>query len=458
MSIAASEYLARGAVTEDGVFETDDELLASIQIACGGRVGGQLAVPELRSLVEKADAYRLRLSRPFTATGVNIRFSGWVEINPARAADNSCEIRLVSCRSETLNHTEDYEEAERIKRELNRTLPEFVARLDPDQGVMTTDTQARDLLGLAREMCAGPIRPWTDFVTVSGALYDQPLHWRLLDGATCRISGSERPWTAWLEPLGVPNPGSGGFVLTLVSSVALQRSDSDEFEESETSLPALTQDLAPAIRQPLNNIVASAEAIQMKLAGPLADIYSGYGGDMVAASEHLEGLLEDVVDLEAVEASELIIEVETIDLGKAARQACGILGAKASARDISLVPPGASEVLLGKGDYRRVLQILINVIGNAIAYAPAESQVWVRLDQDDGRAMVTVADQGRGLTNEEQRRIFDKFERLGRKDEGGSGLGLYIASHLADAMDGTLCVESAPGHGARFTLSLPSAE
>ena len=82
--------------------------------------------------------------------------------------------------------------------------------------------------------------------------------------------------------------------------------------------------------------------------------------------------------------------------------------------------------------------------------------MWVRLDRAGAAASVTVADQGRGLSDAEQARVFDKFERLGRSGDGGSGLGLYIASRLAQAMAGDLAVESAPGQGARFTLSLPT--
>lgn len=457
MTLQTRAYLARGQVELDGVFDTSDDPLAAIQRGCGGRVGGQLAVPELRALVAKAQEYGLRLSRPFTAIGVEERFSGWVDIMPGAGDGEACEIRLISCHRQPLDVSDESEQAARIKRELNRALPEFVARLDPDQGVLTADAQASDLAELAAEMRAAPTRPWTDFVTIPGSLHDQPLHWRLLDGSPCEVPGSDRPWTAWIEPLGSPNPGSNGFVLTLVSDVPLPETKPGERSEDETSIPALTHELAAALRQPLNRIVASAEAIQIKLAGPLADIYGGYGADMVTAAEHLEDLLEDVVDLEDVEAADLAIDRETIDLGRAATQACGILGARAAVRDISLMPPAPGEGLLARGDYRRVLQILINVIGNAIDYGPAESQVWIRLDEDGGRAMVTVADQGRGLTNEEQRRVFDKFERLGRKGDGGSGLGLYIASHLAEAMYGSLSVESAPGQGARFTLSLPAA-
>jgi signal transduction histidine kinase len=84
--------------------------------------------------------------------------------------------------------------------------------------------------------------------------------------------------------------------------------------------------------------------------------------------------------------------------------------------------------------------------------------VWLRAENEDGRARLVVADQGEGLSPEQQARAFEKFERLGRSGDGGSGLGLYISRRLARAMNGELSVESAPGQGARFTLDLPADE
>ena len=105
-----------------------------------------------------------------------------------------------------------------------------------------------------------------------------------------------------------------------------------------------------------------------------------------------------------------------------------------------------------------MLQVLLNLLGNAIRYSPENSQIWIRVDREGDRATVTVADQGQGIATDQQDMVFEKFERLGRTDSGGSGLGLYIARRLARAMGGDLTVDSAPGQGARFTLSLPARD
>ena len=107
-------------------------------------------------------------------------------------------------------------------------------------------------------------------------------------------------------------------------------------------------------------------------------------------------------------------------------------------------------------EFRRVLQILINLIGNAIRYSPESTVVRIELAEAGDLARVVVADQGPGLSPGQAQIVFEKFERLGRSDDGGSGLGLYISRRLARAMGGELRVESAPEQGARFILELPA--
>ena len=137
-------------------------------------------------------------------------------------------------------------------------------------------------------------------------------------------------------------------------------------------------------------------------------------------------------------------------------------------RGIFLVPGDPTDVIelrecldTGDGisssvDVLAVAQVLLNLLGNAIRYSPEGSGVWLRVEQDGARARVIVADQGQGLDDEQQARVFGKFERLGRSGDGGSGLGLYISRRLAEAMGGSLTVESARGQGARFILDLPA--
>jgi signal transduction histidine kinase len=218
------------------------------------------------------------------------------------------------------------------------------------------------------------------------------------------------------------------------------------------------REIAPELRQPIARIIANAETIRSRLAGPLAEEYSNYAADIASAGQHLLSLIEDLADLEVVEADDFITAPDSIDLADVARRAAGILGVRAQERGIALIAPQAGESLPAIGEFRRVLQVLLNLLGNAIRYTPEGSQVWLRLERLDDKARIIVADQGQGLSEADQAKVFTKFERLGRSGDGGSGLGLYISRRLARAMGGELSVESAMGQGARFILDLPVAE
>ena len=210
-----------------------------------------------------------------------------------------------------------------------------------------------------------------------------------------------------------------------------------------------------AMRRPLGRIIANAETIAGQLQGPIRADYARYAGDIALAGRHLLDLVDDLADLQAVERENFTIASERVDLADVARRAAGLLMVKAKERHIRIDAPAMDEAAVATGEFRRVLQVLLNLVGNAIRYGPDNGMVWLRVDTDDRWAMVTVADQGPGISGEDQAKLFGKFERLGRSDAGGSGLGLYISRRLAEAMGGEIVVDSAPGQGARFTLKLP---
>ena len=459
MASVESRYIATAKADAEGRLIEADEVLARLQQACGGTIGSRIAIPELLALVEKAQRYGLRLARQFEAVDGENRVTAWVEIAPQSSdedGDSGSTIDVVSWHSEGLPPENDIEAARR-RVEINRHLADCTARLDSSQRLLSVDTQAPDLAEFADAALANVGKPWTDLVSLPGNSHQQPLHWRLLDGTKCTVEGSSRSWTAHLEPLGQPQPGSAGFVLYLTADSPLSAGLTNE-EATGPDGPSFGRDLTPVLRQPINRIIANAETIRTKLAGPLADEYSSYAADIATAAQHLLALIDDLSDLEVVESDDFATAPDRIELADVARRACGILGVRAREKGITLVAPPEGESQLAIAEFRRVLQILLNLVGNAIRYSPEESQVWIRLDRIGNRALITVADQGHGLEDAQKEQVFEKFERLGRSGDGGSGLGLYISRRIARAMDGDLTVESAPGLGARFTLSVPAAD
>jgi signal transduction histidine kinase len=431
-----------------------DEPLAGLQLRSGGELPGIVASPALLELVRRARLQGQRLSRPIVARDETELVTAWVEVGPDDEG-GGCIIGVADWRITRIADEDPAATAAR-RAVIERHLAELTVRLGPGQEVISVECKSSELAEVTERLRAGRGKRWTNLVEVAGDAGRQSLHWRLLDGARVVVPGSSRTWKAVLLPLGHSEAAPTGFEMLLVA----EEPPVEAATEPDDVLFGATigREIAPVLFQPMSRIIANADTIRTQLAGPLSEEYSKYAADIATAGEHLMALVDDLVDLEAVEAEDFDTAIERIDLAEAARRAAGVLAARAHEREIAVDVPADDEQVLAIGESRRVLQILLNVLGNALRYAPARSQVWLRVEQVGERARVTVADQGEGLTGEQQARVFDKFERLGRSDDGGSGLGLYISRRLARAMGGDLTVESARGQGARFTLELPAFE
>ena len=451
--------VARGRCEGSDMLAGADHALAALQRACGGAIPGQLAIPALLELTRKAWHYRMKLARLFQAQDGENAVSAWVEIVPD---DDGLTLALSNWRVTPLPPESIFEASlgDAGDGAMLAQVADLHARLDPHQAVLAAGRSAALLEPLAAAMREGFGRSWTDFVSIAGVTHRQPMHWRLIDGAEVSVEGLAARWQARLVP--APGDGTaGGFDLYLVPVTIAAVPAGDTPGGATPTVPdaldgVLGRDLAPALRQPINRIIANAETIRTRLAGPLADEYADYAADIAEAARHLLGLVEDLADLDAIEAPDFAPAADAIDLADAARRAAGILGVRASERGITVELPGEGEAVPATGEWRRVLQVLLNLLGNALRYAPAGSTVSVSVTAHDDRAIVTVADEGGGLSPAQQAKVFDKFERLGRSGDGGSGLGLYISRRLARAMGGDLTVTGAPGEGARFTLELPT--
>jgi signal transduction histidine kinase len=456
--------LAQALTDEADRLVSADDPLAALQLHCGGTIPGAIAIPALAELVRKARRFGLRLARPIAAQDGQDAIRAWVEIGPRGDGQDGCAIALRHWQTAALP-AEDTEAGLRRRAEVDRAIAELTARLDPQQVLLAVESDAPDLAGVVAAMRAGLGRPWTDFVGVAGDNHRLPMHWRLLDGAAVLIAGSPRGWRAGLLPQMVPGGEVTGFELFFTADTPLPDAPPAApvaAQRAQLEMPGgerlIGRDLAPVLRQPIARIIANAETINSRLAGPLDDQYAQFAADIAAAGEHLLALVDDLADLEVIEADDFSTIPDVIDLADAARRAAGILSGRARSKRITIAGPAAGAELPARAEFRRVLQVLLNLIGNAIHYTPEQTRIHLELSHGGGRAELTVADQGPGLTPEQQARLFEKFERLGRSGDGGSGLGLYISRRLARAMGGDLTVASTPDQGARFTLSVPGVE
>ncbi|MEM6584167.1 MAG: HAMP domain-containing sensor histidine kinase [Pseudomonadota bacterium] len=459
MERSTKSLTARGITDDRDRLVTADDPLADLQKRCGGTLPGILAVPELLEIVQQGRRMGLKISREFSAFDGDTLVSGFVRVHPLGLDEGEgCEVLIENWQSRAAPEPNTRLIAQRVDM-IDRACAEVVGRLDADQRVQIIQTSAADTASFESAITQNPRSVWSDHVTLEGMEPNRALHWRLLDGARCRIEGSNRPWRVRLLPIGGQSAAPNGFELFLVAAYPLDPHDSAP-EEPDVDLDhtkLIGAALTPVLKRPIARVIANAETIRARLAGPLRAEYSHYAGNIASAGQLLSGLLDDLSDLEVVEAENFATAREPVDLLDAARRAAGILGVRAQAKSIEIVLGPSEDIPQAVGEFRRVLQILINLIGNAISYSPENSVVTASFScsSSDETVSVSVSDEGPGIDEEQVARVFDKYERLGRDNDGGSGLGLYISSRLAQAMSGDLVVANPGEEGATFRLTLP---
>lgn len=453
---AAMPAPVRGRVDSEGRLIEADPMLAALHARAGGSPEGPLAIPQLASLVRLSRRLGIVVSRSVVAADGEEDVDLWVRAEPAGEA---IHLDISGWRRQSARAPSEAPRAERDA-DFLRAGADWMWETDErlnftalsTAAAAAADKQASDLVGRQLTRLFRLIEDKEGSLPILTALAG---HHRF-EAQEAVLRGPDR---ARYRLAGVPlTDGAGRFAgfrgsATLVTGGGAREPAGESFVGEAA---AFGERLDSALRTPLDHIVSNAEAIRSAAQGPPGDDYLGYAGDIAAAGRHLLALVDDLVDLQAIERPDFHPDAEEIDLADVARRAAGLLAVRANERGIRIDRPGGNEKLPASAEFRRALQILTNLIANAVRYSPDEGMVWIRTEQEGDLACVIVADQGKGIAPEDQERIFHKFERVDPAEPGGTGLGLYIARRLARAMGGDLTVDSAPGQGARFTLTLPA--
>ncbi|MCM3767221.1 two-component system histidine kinase PnpS [Neobacillus niacini] len=174
-------------------------------------------------------------------------------------------------------------------------------------------------------------------------------------------------------------------------------------------------------------------------------------------SDRLQSLIQDLLELSKIEQQGFQLNIQKLDLHDLLVEVIPLLDGKAMAKDIKLEFISLQEPVFIQGDFDRLKQVFINLIGNAITYTPEKGEVTVRLVDQSDHVMIHVKDSGVGIEKEEIPRIFERFYRVDRarsRNSGGTGLGLAIVKHLVEAHHGHINVKSSPGQGSEFIIEL----
>ncbi|MGQ0466262.1 MAG: ATP-binding protein [Sporichthyaceae bacterium] len=208
------------------------------------------------------------------------------------------------------------------------------------------------------------------------------------------------------------------------------------------------------LRTPLSAIVGFAELLEtLDLVGERRTTALGHIG---RAARHIMSIVDDVLDLAKIEAGVVVVDRVPVLLAPLVREAVELLEPLAAERCVEMVVEPVNEHAAVLADPRRLAQVLLNVLSNAIKYNREHGRLEVVADLAEDRLLITVRDTGEGIAPELQDRLFTPFDRLGAeaREQSGVGLGLVVTDRLVSAMGGTLELDSRVGAGTTVRIGL----
>jgi len=228
-------------------------------------------------------------------------------------------------------------------------------------------------------------------------------------------------------------------------------------EAADRLKSAFLATMSHELRTPLNSIIGFTGIILQGIVGPLNDEQKKQLNMVRGSAQHLLSLINDVLDISKIEAGQLQIAHENYNLRQTIEKTVESARPLADKKGLELACSISSEIENLTGDRRRIEQILLNLISNAIKFTEKGS-VKIECEPEDGKVTVKVTDTGIGIRTEDMETIFQAFRQIDsgitRKYEG-TGLGLSICKRLVELMGGKIWVTSAWGSGSTFSLSLP---
>ena len=237
-----------------------------------------------------------------------------------------------------------------------------------------------------------------------------------------------------------------------------------EIEDKSRQLEAASRhkseflaNMSHELRTPLNAIIGFSEVLTERMFGELNEKQDEYLKDIHASGQHLLSLINDILDLSKIEAGRMELELADFDLPTAIENALTLVRERAGRREIAL--HHAVDQRLGpiRGDERKIKQVLLNLLSNALKFTPEGGRIDVRARRVDAKAEISVVDTGVGIAPEDQEAVFEEFRQVGAaaKKVEGTGLGLSLSRKFIELHGGRIWVTSRLGAGSIFTFTFP---
>ena len=329
----------------------------------------------------------------------------------------------------------------------------------PDRAMMV-GLRAEDLM---REGSAAELASFPSSAGEGG--WSGDVRARRADGSTFDLSAAA---------FTIPDAGGHLLIAATVRDTTDKRRAEDALKASRDELALANLELSKAmsakdeflasmsheLRTPLASMLMLSEALQEGVYGPLAPRQLRSLETLDQSGRHLLDLIGDILDLAKIGAAQLGIEPHACDVPQIGEAALRLVSGLAKKKDLVTSFECSPEILVTRGDPRRLKQILVNLLGNAVKFTPRGGRIGLHIDADAIGEVIrlVVWDNGPGIAAADQERLFKPFTQLDSRlarDHGGSGLGLALVSALVDLHGGSVSLDSTPGEGSRFTVRLP---
>ena len=314
------------------------------------------------------------------------------------------------------------------------------------------EPHVRQLIERNQELLGVPDERWDDYRT------------RLVAGASEAKEGGGRfdltdgrsiEWTQ------VPLPdGASLFTYVDISdTIQVERALRERNEALETADRLKSEFIANIsyeLRTPLNAITGFAEILGNEYYGNLSERQKEYAEAIVKSSDQLMALINDILDLASIEAGYMQLEMDQVDVAELLSSTQMLAAERARSRQLALAIDCPKDIGCVTCDERRLRQALFNLVSNALKYTPPGGEVTVCAWRENGTLHLTVRDTGIGIPEEDQARVFGRFERAGGRGQGhGAGLGLSLVKSLIELHGGHIELASHPGEGTEVSCVLP---
>jgi GAF domain-containing protein len=232
---------------------------------------------------------------------------------------------------------------------------------------------------------------------------------------------------------------------------------SRQLEEASQHKSQFLANMSHELRTPLNAILGYTELMADGAYGEPSEKMLGILQRLEANGKHLLGLINDVLDLSKIEAGQLVLELSDYCIQDIVQTVRSTLEPLAADKKLAFKVEIAPQLPPGRGDGRRLTQVLINLVGNAIKFTDT-GEIAIKAEANNGAFYVSVQDTGPGISAVDQAKLFQEFRQADNaitRKKGGTGLGLAISKRIVEMHGGRIWVESQLGRGSTFTFTLP---